>query len=571
MRVKASARHFHLRVAPTAAIVLTAAAGAAALSPAAAIAFNPLKPACKVAQLGSGAVGKLCTAAAAPGKLLKAGGKLVTGHFGSAVHAIFGGGEGGAPAGGTAAGLAAIGVWVLGGAKFAMHETATVLGSTTSPQLESTWFSSSYWRMGAIAALMTLPFLFAAAVQALIRSDITMLARAAFGYLPLAMLGVGIAAPLTMLLLAASDQLSAIVGAAAGHESTHFLVRAGAVIGVLSVFKGSPFLAFLVGLIAAAGALVLWLELLMREAAVYIVVLMLPLAFAAMVWPARRIWAVRTVEVLIALILAKFAIVAVLALGGAALGHGGGGITGALAGAVLVLLGAFAPWALLRLLPLTELASAAAGSLRDHARLPVGLSAEDPGTLAGPAVGWAGAMTAAMRQSADQLRVDRHDPDNARAETERLAQLERVPAAVGAEELGPSATETTSVFDGGIGRGAAAGDRTAESRIDPTAELAVPGERSPGMGPMWQAPDLSWRPLELEGEWPPPPLWPWPEQDGAESEPAREGVAESRPRTGGAPENVNGAPTGRAGASDRATGEDHEPLPPPQETDEGRL
>ena len=47
---------------------------------------------------------------------------------------------------------------------------------------------------------------------------------------------------------------------------------------------------------------------------------MLPLAFAALVWPARRIWAIRAVEVLVALILSKFVIVAVLSLGGAALG-----------------------------------------------------------------------------------------------------------------------------------------------------------------------------------------------------------------------------------------------------------
>ena len=90
--------------------------------------------------------------------------------------------------------------------------------------------------------------------------------------------------------------------------------------------------------------MLLWIELLMRNAAVYIVVLMLPLAFAAMVWPARRVWATRTAEVLVALIVAKFAIVAILALGGAALGPAGG-TTGLLIGLVLVALAAFAPWA----------------------------------------------------------------------------------------------------------------------------------------------------------------------------------------------------------------------------------
>ena len=127
--------------------------------------------------------------------------------------------------------------------------------------------------------------------------------------------------------------------------------------GLLSLLHRTAFLAFVVGLLTVAGAVVLWVELLMREAAVYVIVLMLPLAFAAMVWPARRVWAIRAVELLVALILSKFAIVAVLSLGGAALGH-----TlrqrghGTLAGFVLVCWRSFAPWALLRLLPLTELA-----------------------------------------------------------------------------------------------------------------------------------------------------------------------------------------------------------------------
>jgi hypothetical protein len=147
------------------------------------------------------------------------------------------------------------------------------------------------------------------------------------------------------------------------------LVESGTAIGALGVAAGSPFVTFLIALLAAAGGLILWLELLIREAAVYVVVMMLPLVFAAMVWPARRVWAIRAVEVLVALILAKFAIVSILALAAAALGHSGGSvIVRALAGLVLVMLGAFAPWVLLRLLPLAEVASAAAGHVRGHAQ-----------------------------------------------------------------------------------------------------------------------------------------------------------------------------------------------------------
>ncbi len=297
-------------------------------------------------------------------------------------------------------GLAAVGAWVLGGAKTALRDTATVLDKTTRPQLTSTWFSSTYWRMAGIAALLTLPFLFAAAVQALMRSDLALLARASFGYLPLSLLAVSVAAPLTMLLLAASDEISAAVASAAGGAGTRFLAQLGLVSGTLSVLSRSPFVAFFVGLLTVSAAVLLWVEMLMREAAVYVVVLMLPLAFAAFVWPARRVWAIRVVEVLVALILSKFAIVAVLALGGAALGHrGSGGVGGMLAGLVLVLLAAAAPWALVRLLPMTELASAAAGQLRGEGGRMRAIHAAAE-AAAGGAGDWAGSVTAGMRRQA---------------------------------------------------------------------------------------------------------------------------------------------------------------------------
>ena len=265
--------------------------------------------------------------------------------------------------------IAGIDGWVTGSAQTLLNDTASALGNTTSPQLRTTWFSSTYWRMAAIAAVLTLPFLFAAAVQALIRSDVSMLARAAFGYLPLAMLAIAIAAPLTMLLLAACDQLCSFISSAAGHASAHFLGRIG-IVATAAAAGGSPFLAFLVGLFMIAAAFTLWVELLLREAAVYVIVLMLPLGFAAFVWPARRIWAIRAVELLVALILSKFAIVAVLSLGGAAVSSAGN-LTGLMAGAVLIMLAAFSPWALLRLIPLAEIASGAAGPLRGELR-PIG-------------------------------------------------------------------------------------------------------------------------------------------------------------------------------------------------------
>ena len=311
------------------------------------------------------------TSALNPGgnSLLPAGGDLLTGNIPGAAGGLVGGAAGAVASSTTNAVIAGIDGWVTGSAQTVLNDTASALGNTTSPQLRTTWFSSTYWRMAAIAAVLTLPFLFAAAVQALIRSDVSMLARAAFGYLPLAMLAIAIAAPLTTLLLAACDQLCSFISSAAGHASAHFLGRIG-IVAAAAAAGGSPFLAFLVGLFMIAAAFTLWVELLLREAAVYVIVLMLPLGFAAFVWPARRIWAIRAVELLVALILSKFAIVAVLSLGGAAVSSAGN-LTGLMAGAVLIMLAAFSPWALLRLIPLAEIASGAAGPLRGELR-PIG-------------------------------------------------------------------------------------------------------------------------------------------------------------------------------------------------------
>ncbi len=437
-------------------VLLVAVSYGLAASPAAA--FNPLKPACGVVGIASPAAGNACkTAAGTAGSLTKAGGKLATGQVGGAVSTLV--------SGGAALGLSAIEGWVLGGASFALHETARLIGESTVPQLGTTWFSSTYWRMAGIAAVLTLPFLFAAVVQALLRSDLALLARAALGYLPLAMLSVSIAAPMTMLLLAASDQMSAVVSSAAGNSGARYLARAAGTLGGLAPFPGAPFLAFLVGLFTAAGAVVLWFELLMRDAAVYVIVLMLPLAFAAMVWPARRIWVVRAVELLVALIFSKFVIVSVLSLGGAALSGGGQGVAGWLAGLVILALGAFAPWAMLRLLPLAELASSAAGSMRGEGRVGRALGAADRVAHSGHE--WATAMTGQMRRElaavSEELRggadagTDRHmAPDSSAATEDSSAALATDPGegfAVAQSASGDSAAQSTSEASKGSPRG----------------------------------------------------------------------------------------------------------------------
>jgi hypothetical protein len=215
------------------------------------------------------------------------------------------------------------------------------------------------------------------------------------------MLSIAIAAPLTSLLLAASDQLCGLISATAGHESAHVLAYAASVVAGVDAFGSSPFFAILLGLFAIGAAFALWIELLLREAAVYVVVLMLPLAFAALAWPARRVWAVRGVEILVALILSKFAIVAVLSLGGSAIAAsvGHADVSGLMAGTVLIMLAAVSPWALLRFVPLAEVAASAAGAARADLRS-TGAAAEKATGYAKKGSDWVVGRAAEMNREA---------------------------------------------------------------------------------------------------------------------------------------------------------------------------
>jgi hypothetical protein len=406
-----------------------------------------------------------------------------------------------------------------------------------------------------IAAVLTLPFLFAAAVQALIRSDLALLLKAALGYLPLAMLAVAIAAPLATLLLAVSDQLASAVSSAAGHASTRFLHVTAITIAALTVLSRSPFMVFFVGLLTVAGAVSLWIELLLREAAVYVIVLMLPLAFAALVWPARRMWAVRAVELLVALILSKFAIVAVLSLGGAAIGESQGlSFSGLLAGVVLIVMGVFAPWALLRMIPLAELATSATASLRQDGRNARGRFLEAQGNATLAEQQWTTTI-ATMRRDSERGMGDstdpgspHHEPSSANGHRSDRAQESDRGAGADASRRGGDAADAHASdnppaepdhADRAPGSGAAGSrSRSRSPAVD---------ERIPHLPQMWQQDDLSWDAVILGPEgvrggsvWPPVA--------------SGEGTRGDR----------------QPGAADGAA-EDHDPTPPRQSPPEGPL
>jgi hypothetical protein len=255
--------------------------------------------------------------------------------------------------------------WVTGGATWLLGQIGGALQSSTQIDLGASWFTTHFETMAALAGVVIVPLLLLGIVQAIHRQSTSMLLRSILINVPVALLLTGAAVKLVQLGLALVDAMSADVAHGAGLDAGHFLsATTSALSGPLAGAPATPaFVLFLGGLAVVFGSFLLWIELLVRAAAVYVAVLFLPLALASLAWPAVAHWCRRLVDTLVGLVLSKFVIVTVLSLAVSALAGGtngqgsGGGFSSVLGGAALLFLAAAAPWALFRLLPFAEAAA----------------------------------------------------------------------------------------------------------------------------------------------------------------------------------------------------------------------
>lgn len=273
--------------------------------------------------------------------------------------------------------------WVADGASWLVGQAGKLIDETTTPRITSPWFTGQYGSMAGLAAVFALPLLLASILQGVFRRDANLIVRAAFVHLPAAFILTAGAVAVVSALLALTDEMSAQVASSVGSDANAFLSDVGKALGTLGAASGNPavplFAVFLGGLIAAIGAFFVWVELLIRSAAIYVTVLFLPFTFVAMIWPSTAKWCRRLVELLFAVIVSKFVIVAIMALAAAGLGQSRAddAFQGVLAGTALMLLAALSPLALLRLIPLAEAAA--------HTNWRSGAGSQTLGPIAGPA------------------------------------------------------------------------------------------------------------------------------------------------------------------------------------------
>lgn len=226
------------------------------------------------------------------------------------------------------------------------------LDATTRIDLTASWFTKN---VGVIAAV-TLPAVVALftlqVIGSVLRREPGGLGRAVLG-VGKAMLGSALAIAITQLALLATDQICAVIAASAGTSVKGAALRFLKLTWLAGPAAG-PVLQMMLGVAIIIGSLLLWAVLLFRKAAVLLVAVFAPVAFAGAVWDQTRGWSRRWIEAMAALVLCKVVIVVVFVLGLSAFGSDGTQTAGSqpagtslsdlLVGLMLLAIAVFAPW-----------------------------------------------------------------------------------------------------------------------------------------------------------------------------------------------------------------------------------
>jgi hypothetical protein len=251
--------------------------------------------------------------------------------------------------------------WVVAGARSVVGFIGKTIDDGTRPDVNAGWFEPNYGLMVQVGVAFLLPLVIIAVLWSLLRHDAGGAVKIVTVKLPVAAMGMVVVTWLVNLLVAVTDNLSAFVGGTIGGSGTKFAT------GVVHLMEASlltgnggltGFLAFLVGLVIALCALLLWIELVVRQAAVMVATLFMPVGFAGMVWESTRHWLRKLAEGLLAFILAKFVITAVVAVGANAIAAGGDNPAALILGAGVLVVAVFTPYVLLSIIPLGTLAVA---------------------------------------------------------------------------------------------------------------------------------------------------------------------------------------------------------------------
>ena len=236
------------------------------------------------------------------------------------------------------------------GAETVLSATFEAIAATSTVDLSAAFVGRNASALASVALVLIVGLFVVQAVTAAIRQEPGGLLRALTGT-GFAVLGTAVAATVVQALLAVVDQISAGIASLAGtsiEEAARELLDVAFLLQLAGTAAGSA-LMVLFGILYIVGAALTLGTLLVRSALIIVAVVVAPLAFAGGAARITSTWVRRWIQVTLALILSKLAIVIVFVI---ALGLVGDatGIGAVLSGLILLLLACLAPWACFKVL-----------------------------------------------------------------------------------------------------------------------------------------------------------------------------------------------------------------------------
>jgi hypothetical protein len=307
-------------------------------------------------------------------------GKLVSGSTG-------GGSAGGVssgsllsdPLGSIASGCAQAAAWVI-------DQVSAAVGSSTSVDYTNAGFLKQYAVVFAASAVLTLVLWLLAVIKRAVRGEPVVTAiTEATGFLWLAV-GASAFTPVVLYgMVKITDGITSAIGSGTAADRNNFLTSFANTLsppnGQASNLGGGPILLIFISLLAMIAAAVLWIELLIRAAMLYVGAALAAAVYAGLVdkslWHHVRRWA----GMMIAVDLAKPVIVIVLGLA-TAISAGGTSFASVLSGLAIMLLSIFSSALIFRFVPNFGDDMLAINSARNTATTS---DAAPNGAMAGPA------------------------------------------------------------------------------------------------------------------------------------------------------------------------------------------
>jgi hypothetical protein len=264
---------------------------------------------------------------------------------------------------------------LVSGVSAVLDEFSGFVDATTHPRVTAAAFlqpGGAYHTVASISVMLLVGFVFLGVIQGLASGEPGQAMFRLLRDIPIAVLAIVGFPWLVDQLLAAADGLAAGI-LPSGATTKQLLVNQ--LLEAVKVVAGGGIAGLLIAVLAFAALVLVYLELVVRDVLIYLVVGLASLSYTAFVWPAARGAARKAAEFVAAAILAKPAIFLALRIGldlttshGEAAPWQGAPWGRLLVGLAVVCVAAFTPWVVWRLLPHAEAMAVSQGMSRGPAR-----------------------------------------------------------------------------------------------------------------------------------------------------------------------------------------------------------